>query len=175
MPDDMVKYAHRANISRPLTSGEVRLARAVFGAALDVSRIKIHNRPYLIGQGRGVAMTPNGEVWFRPEDYKPDFSRLATDSAWLIHELTHAWQLQTGRSVRFRGLAEQFGRLFGNDPYPYGELDPARPFGSYKNEQQAAIVEDYFRLTQRLKPRYGSGELSTYRRVIPFLPNPRAQ
>lgn len=164
-----------AVIARGLTAGETRLARAVFGTALDPSRVRIHNRPYMPGQGKGVAMTPNGDVWFRPEDYVADFSLNVGKSAWLVHELVHAWQYQTNRSTRVRGFFEHAGRLIGLDPYRYGQLDPAKPFASYKNEQQAAIVEDYFRLTQRLQPRFGSGSLQDYRAVIPFLPRPAAR
>ncbi len=159
-------------IDRLLTDGEAGLARAIFGDALDLSRVRIHNRAYLPGQGKGVAMTPNGELWFRPEDYLPDFSILVGNAAWMIHELTHAWQFQTGRSLRLRGLFEQFGRVFGRDPYAYGELDPARPFASYMNEQQATIVEDYFRLRQHQPPAHGTGALDDYRRVIPFVEDP---
>lgn len=157
-------------IVRPLTAGELRLARSVFGAALDPNRVRVHNRPYLPRQGKGIAMTPNGHVWFNPTDYKPDFSRRVTDAAWLVHELTHAWQYQSGRSTRMRGLLEQFGRLWGSDPYPYGAVDPGRRFASYKNEQQAAMVEDYYRVREGLKPRFGSGSLRDYELAIPFVP-----
>ncbi len=159
-----------ASISRALTSGELRVARSVFGTALNVGSVRVHNRPYFVGQGRRVAMTPNGEIWFRSEDYLPDFSSDLDNAAWLVHELTHAWQFQSGRSVRVRGFFEQSSRLFGADPYRYGELDATKPFLSFSNEQQAAIVEDYFRLTNGLGPRRGSGQLAAYRRVIPFLP-----
>ena len=156
-------------IARPLTPGEVELARSVFGDALALDRVRVNNRPYLPGQGRGVAMAPNGHLWFRPEDHLADFSGAVGTAAWLVHELTHVWQHQTGRSVRLRGLVEQTTRLFGVDPYSYGPLDPARAFASYKNEQQAAIVEDYFRLRQGQAPRNGTGELPAYQRSIPFV------
>lgn len=161
----------RRATARPLTSGEVELARSIFGAALDTSRVCVHARAYLPGQAKRVAMTPNGEVWFRPEDHKPDFSRTVGDSAWLVHELVHAWQFQTGRSVRLRGLLEQVGRLFGRNPYLYGLLDPMRPYRSYNNEQQAAIVEDYFRIGHGLAARFGEGAPADYRAAIPFLPD----
>ena len=114
-------------------------------------------------------MTPNGEVWFRPEDYRNDFSLTLADSAWLIHELTHAWQFQTGRQVRLRGLYEQATR-FIRDPYDYGTLNSARSFASYLDEQQASIVSDYYLIQNRQKPRHGQGTLRQYQMVIPFLP-----
>lgn len=115
-------------------------------------------------------MTPNGDVYFNNVDYKNDFSLTVTDAAWLMHELTHAWQYQTHGSVRMRGLLEQIGRLRGADPYQYGKLDPKRPFSTYKNEQQAAMVEDYYRLRHHQHGRYGSGSPEDYELAIPFVP-----
>lgn len=131
-------------IARPLTPGEKHLADAVFRGALNTATVRIHNRPYASYQGRGVAMTPRGEVWFRPDDYLPDFSLRVNDAAWLMHELTHAWQFQHGHNVRRRGLLEQASRVIGINPYRYGALDRSKPFSDYWNEEQGAIVEDYF-------------------------------
>ncbi|MBD8548573.1 hypothetical protein [Sphingomonas sp. CFBP 8760] len=61
-------------------------------------------------------MTSNGDLYFNAVDYKPNFGIRNPDVAWLVQELTHAWQYQTGRSMRMRGLLEQIGRLRGHDP-----------------------------------------------------------
>ena len=165
----MVGAGARSVISRPLTGGEAALAQRIFGETLKVARVRIHNRRYLPWQASKVAMTPNGEVYFGAEDYKADFSRLKEDAAWLMHELTHAWQYQSGRSVKVRGLIEQTQELLGHSAYRYGRIDPSRAFASYRNEQQAAMVEDYFRLGQHMPLRYGSGSLEDYEAAIPFL------
>jgi len=170
MPDLMARHAVGDAVARPLTAGEEQLARGVFGDALKVERVRIHNRRYLPWQKKGIAMAPNGHVYFHELDYKADFSLHDGDAAWLVHELTHAWQHQHGRSVILRGLVEQTGAYLGYSPYKYGKLDPARAFGSYKNEQQAAIVEDHFRTGRRMGPRHGSGSLGDYERAIPFVP-----
>lgn len=171
MPDNMVQYAaSNSDLSRRLTAGETHLAQSVFGFALDTRRVRIHNTRYLPWQARGVAMTPNGELYFRGDDYKDDFSRLKSDAAWLMHELTHAWQHQSGRSVLFRGISEQTQEFFGHSAYRYGQVDPSRRFATYKNEQQAAMVEDYFRLRHRMPLRFGSGSLQDYEAAIPFVP-----
>ncbi len=161
--------ARPPSIARVLTEGEVRLTNSLFAGTVATARVRIHNRPYFRGQGKHVAMSPNGQMWFHPEDHVPDFSINLSASAWFIHEMTHVWQYQSGRSVRIRGLFEQAGRLFGWDPYGYGKPDPGRKFSSYKNEQQASIVEDYFRLLHGMSPRHGSGTLQDYRAAIPFL------
>lgn len=160
--------------ARELTVGEVRLTNTIFLGVVNTSKVRVHNRPYFMGQGKGVAMTPNGEMWFHPEDHVPDFSINVSASAWFIHEMTHVWQYQSGRSVRARGLFEQAGRLFGADPYHYGKLEPGKKFTDYKNEQQASIVEDYYRVLHKMTPRRGSGTLIEYRSAIPFLPIDRS-
>ncbi|RYF09832.1 MAG: type IV secretion protein Rhs [Oxalobacteraceae bacterium] len=170
MPDNMAMYAISKEVNRKLTLGERALANSIFSFGLNLDKVIIHNRPYQPFQSRGVAMTPNGEMWFKAMDFKHDFSTNVLDAAWFLHEMTHVWQFQTGRLVRMRGLLEQIGRLRGSDPYPYGAIDPKRNFSSYKNEQQAALVEDYYRIRHRLKPRYGSGSIEDYERAIPFLP-----
>ena len=170
MPDNMAQYAINSDISRMLTGGEVRLAYAVFGTALHTARVRVHNTRYLPWQKKGIAMTPNGELYFHPEDYKPDFSHVKSDAAWLLHELTHAWQYQTGRSTKVRGLIEQVEDQLGHSAYHYGRIDTRRPFATYKNEQQAAIVEDYFRTKQHMPLRFGSGSLADYEAAIPFVP-----
>lgn len=157
-------------IVRRLTPGELRFASSLFNSALNISLVRVHNKPWFAGQGRHTAMTPNGEVYFQPWDYQSDFSAKIENAAWLMHELTHALQYQSGRSVKVRGFLEQAARLIGGDPYRYGQLDRDRPFDSYMNEQQAMIVEDYFRLTHGLHSVGGAGSLDDYRTVIPFAP-----
>ena len=159
-------------ISRSLTPGEKRIADVIFRGALDTSKVRIHNPAYRSYQGRKVAMTPNGEVWFRPEDYLPDFSLKVNEAGWLMHELTHAWQYQTGRHVQTRGAFEQATRFIGVNPYHYGKLDTTKAFTDYWNEEQGAIIEDYFRILQHQPPVNGSGSLDDYRAVIPFAPKP---
>jgi hypothetical protein len=147
---------------RPLTAGELAAARAVFGDAIAWDRVRIYPRGFTPFQPRNVAVTPLGAVHFRRADFRPDFSGSWSDMAWLIHELVHVWQHQSGVPVLLRGLVER--------RYHYDSLDPAKPFARYGIEQQAAIVEDWFRRTRGIGPRYGAGSEADYRAVIPFLP-----
>lgn len=151
-----------ARARRELTPGELAAARAVFGDAIDWDRVRLHARPFMPFQPKGVAMCPVGAVHFHAADCRPDFSARWRDMAWLIHELTHVWQHQSGVWVIVRGLWER--------RYRYGALDPAKPLRRYGIEQQAAIVEDWFRLSQGQPPWRGTGSEADYRAVIPFLP-----
>ena len=153
------------NRARPrgLTDGEEAAARGVFGDAINWPRVRIWPTPFTPFQPKETAVTPWGAIHFRPEDHLPDFSTGWATMAWLIHELTHVWQHQTGQWVIPRGLWER--------QYRYGALDPARPFRRYGIEQQAAIVEDWFRLTRHQPTWRGSGTPAAYRATIPFLPD----
>lgn len=148
--------------ARRLTEGELTAAREVFGDAIDWDRVHVHARGFTPFQPSGMAVSPLGAVHFGRADHLPDFSVSWDKMAWLIHELAHVWQYQTGVRVILRGLWER--------RYEYGVLDPARPLHRYGIEQQAAIVEDWFRQTRGVPPHRGSGSAADYRAVIPFLP-----
>ena len=152
-----------ADIARELTAGELNYAMRTFEADLDFGKVRIHNVRAYFFQPSDTAITPDGEVYFPPQSYKPDFSTNLSDAAWLIHELTHSWQHQKGMWVRLRGMLVR--------EYAYGDLHTSRrPFLDYGIEQQASIVADWFRLSHGLRAEKGRGELSDYQRIIPFLP-----
>ena len=82
-----------------------------------------------------VAMSPNGEMWYREETYSPDFS-LEDDIVKkhrFMHEMMHVWQTQKGMFVRIRGL------FSGIADYTYS-LDKVDLL-HYGLEQQASIVK----------------------------------
>ena len=156
------KYAND-EIARPLTANETRAARTVFGSAIDYRRVRIHNIVAYFFQPTGTAITPDGEVYFGRSDYLPDFGTRVGNMSWLVHELVHVWQWQKGMWVKSRRLIK--------GKYEYGDLSKDRSnFADYGIEQQAAIVEDYFRITHGLKPRNGTGTHDDYVMTIPFLP-----
>ena len=146
--------------TRSLTSGELVSARGIFGSAITFERVLVHRGKYIFFQPSHKAMTPNGEIYFPEAVYKPDFSQNVPDMSWMIHELTHVWQYQTGVDVR---LAAPF-----STNYEYGKLDATVKFSEFNIEQQAAIVTDYFLKTNGYTAQYGTGSLDDYKAVIPF-------
>ncbi|WP_370521048.1 hypothetical protein [Pantoea sp. BAV 3049] len=76
---------------RLLTLGEVALARGVFGRSIIYPKVWIHCDSYLpLGlQGKNVGMSPNGEIYFRKEQYSPDFSSMSDfrKQHFFIHEM----------------------------------------------------------------------------------------
>jgi hypothetical protein len=145
--------------ARLLTIGEKAEARAVFGEALNLDRVRVHARPRFFFQPKGTAMSPNGHVYYHARDCRADFACGPAPMAWLIHELAHVWQHQTGQWVLLRGMVER--------RYDYGRLTMASRFADFGLEQQASIVEDYYRQTMGLAPRHGEGALAAYKRLVP--------
>ena len=149
----------RTRAARALTDGERAIARGVFGAALDVERVRVHAQPWLPLQFRGAALAPDGHVWFHAEDHRQDFAfEPLAARAWFVHELVHCWQHQQGQSVVLRGAFDR--------RYAY-HLEPGKPFARFGIEQQAEIVAHAFLL------RAGAGipgapPLALYDAVLPF-------
>lgn len=80
--------------------------------------------------------------------------------SFLIHELAHVWQTQSGVWLKVR-------RIFvdGGD-YDYGAINANAALGDYKVEEQASIVADYYRLLRGLQPQHGSGPVASYAAVV---------
>jgi len=131
--------------SRPLTAGEITLARRVFASSIDYTRVRIHARNYIFWQGANYIVTPNGQMYLgRNLRRYTDFSTASLSiQAFFIHEMTHVWQHQCGVNVLFRGIGEQIRHFLGFNQYKY-RLEPGKPFTAYKLEQQGDIMRDYF-------------------------------
>lgn len=143
---------------RPMTAGEIAMAKTVFKDAIDYSLVKIH-KGGLFGQPdrSGNAMTPKGEIYFPSDSFKPDFSSPDLDAAiavWFIHELGHVWQYQLGYSVVWGGVKIGTRGGYSDDgvkhkpapAYRYnldGE-DRGKTLPDFNMEQQAELISHYF-------------------------------
>jgi hypothetical protein len=144
-------------MSRSLTQGERDLARSMFRDSIDFSRVRVHDDKYMFFQPDNSGMTPNGEIYV-DGIYSADYSGESPQrQAFFIHEMVHVWQYQTGiltAGVIGSAILEMIGRAGDYDSaYPY-VLDSSKDLTDYNLEQQASIVEDYFRITRLgLEPR----------------------
>lgn len=137
---------------RALTCGERQLACSVFGQSLSLDHIRIVAHRLIL---RHYAMSPNGNIYFHRKDWKADFSLEPLEvQAWLIHELTHVWQIQQGIAVVQKALLDRRYRYV---------LQAGKCFWNYGVEQQAQMVQDYF-----LQSRRGQ-DCAELKRCIPFL------
>ena len=133
-----------SRIARPLTAGEISMARLVFGDAIDYTRVRVHNTRYLpLVQPKNVCITPNGSLYFHASRYLEDFSLASEEEQhWFMHEMAHVWQHQLGYPVRLRG-AIRLGLS-----YDY-ELSAELSLCDYNMEAQAELLADYFLLRFR--------------------------
>jgi hypothetical protein len=126
--------------SRPLTEGEIALARSVFADAIDYRRVRIVRGKWWPFQHRGIVMAPTGNIHFHPNDprWSDDFSNAPLElQGLLVHELTHVWQTQIRGRFYLPLMRHPFCR------YAY-DLVPGRGFNLYGLEQQAEIVRHAF-------------------------------
>jgi hypothetical protein len=133
--------------ARPLTPGEIELARSVFGDAIDYTHVKLVRRKWWPFQPRDVVMAPTGNIHFHPQSplWSEDFSteRLSLQGLF-IHEMTHVWQAQTRGRFYLVLMRHPFCR------YSYKMVE-GRPFGRYGLEQQAEMMRHRF-LADRGRP-----------------------
>ncbi|MGN6155844.1 MAG: vgr related protein [Sphingomicrobium sp.] len=126
--------------SRSLTSGEIALARSIFGEAIDYSKVRLVLGKWWPFQPRRSAMAPMGNIYFHPDGggWSEDFSKEPLHAqGFFIHEMTHVWQAQKGGRFYLPLARHPFCR------YGY-TVTPGRPFNRYGLEQQAEIVRHLF-------------------------------
>lgn len=128
------------NNARPLTDGEVELARTMFGDSIDYGRVRLVRRRWWPFQPKGIVMAPTGNIHFHPDspNWSDDFSRerMALQGLF-IHEMTHVWQAQSKGRFYLPLMRHPFCR------YSYS-LQDGRAFHDYGLEQQAEIVRHRF-------------------------------
>ena len=88
---------------RRLSAGEIALARGIFADSLDYARVRLMQAPPL----NFNAMAPTGSlIIFSRWNAAWDFAETGLDEqGWLIHELAHCWQGQSGRVLAFAKLS----------------------------------------------------------------------
>ena len=148
---------------RPLTGGEIALARTIFGDAIDYSIVTIRRRKWFPFQPRRTTMAPRGHIHFHPggSAYCDDFAAQSLVRQGLfIHEMTHVWQTQA------RG---EWYLMLNRMPwcrYDYS-LKPGWSLGRYGIEQQAEIVKHAFLLRGGMQLA-GAADKSAYDLLVRF-------
>jgi len=125
---------------RSLTSGEIEMARSIFGDAIDYGLVKLKLGKWWPFQPRRTAMAPMGHIYFHPDGggWSDDFSTESINrQAFFIHEMTHVWQAQKGGRFYLPLMRHPFCI------YRY-RLKPGKPFRRYGLEQQAELVARRF-------------------------------
>jgi len=118
-------------------------AKAFFGPALDLTKVRIRESRLVIGPA-GTGWTCNSVVRFKRARRAEDLPAEST----LIHELGHVWEHQMGQAQLLKGLVEQIGRLRGHDPYDFGGAEGVRratSLAKFTKESQAQILTEYWK------------------------------
>lgn len=128
---------------RTMRDDELRVVRHVFGNSLQRSNeIRLTNVAGLSGRPFTVPSHAGGAVVNLGRDYVHG-DRISSMSL-LIHELTHAWQIQRSLAPEVflcNAALVQIANELGERVYDYVA---GKQWSSYGLEQQAHIIEDWF-------------------------------
>ena len=159
---------------RPLTRGEIDMARLVFRDSIDYSRVKVFKKKYLpFGiQHKNTVIAPNGNIYCHPgESFKEDFSSEGFNLKILfIHEMAHVWQWQRGFPIKRHGFWTAItGGYTKESAYEYDSArDKGKTFPEFNFEQQAEIISHYFAAKYLKDDRY-LPELAFLEGVLKYL------
>jgi hypothetical protein len=137
--------------TRSLNPEERRIARSVFGDAIDLDQVRIDDR----------AFVGSKQYHFAYVSFHTVNSWGALDAGILIHELMHIWQYQQLGAVYIPKALRAQRSVMG---YNYGGVAMLREHlrGGlvwFNLEQQADLVTDYFRLKNGLPTQWGHAGL----------------
>ncbi|MEJ7807480.1 MAG: hypothetical protein WKG03_16340 [Telluria sp.] len=126
--------------TRSLTPGEIAMARMLFKDGIDYSKVKLHNYEFVwLLQPNDTAMTPQGEIYFHPKEFREDFSAESIYARhWFMHEMVHVWQYQLGYPTLTKGA----NRLAVW--YKYALFENHRGLEQYNMEAQGDLLADYW-------------------------------
>jgi hypothetical protein len=145
--------------SRLLKQSEIEFARQVFQDQLPYG--KVHIASYYLPGNQGVPVTlasvssiipvaslRNYTIYFGPEVFR-DGADQPNIRDTFIHELTHVWQgFHSGLGWEYMiesMIAQGHAVLTTGDRNKAYEYKPGREWGDYNVEQQALLVQDWFR------------------------------
>jgi len=153
--------------SRSLTPIELTEARIVFGDGLAYGRVRVAESagwtnalPRLRGlfSGRTLPIADNavtlGSTTYFPRRLRTSLDSLAAgqfgDFAWLIHELTHAWQaehigaryLTKAIGIQLRGKGNVYD--YGGESAVLAAVEAGTLLRAFDVEQQGEIARDYY-------------------------------
>lgn len=145
--DHCLKRSFVMSKSRSLTPSEILLAKSIFSDSIDYSSVKIYDGKYMPFQPHASGMTPNGKIYVNGI-YVKDYGITKDETkAFFIHEMVHVYQYQL-KILNLIGSAIGSSLKTGfnyTQAYEY-RLDANKDLLDYGIEQQAQIIEDYYRV-----------------------------
>ncbi len=137
---------------RKITDGERSLLRRVFEETLPYPKLEVATNDHNIG-GKTNSLTPEDVPYLSTTVWCADFSGPSVpknDQSTFIHEFVHVWQHYHGVH-KLVSAAWQFVRHVGDyDEAYWYDLADSNDLTDYNLEQQAAIIEDFWRINSGL-------------------------
>ncbi|MEP6634930.1 MAG: hypothetical protein ABJA62_12065, partial [Luteimonas sp.] len=154
----LTELAEGTGPKRNLHMNEVMALKLVFGQSLPYNKIGVFNSNLdrVRGRGKTAGAVTSGSwnIHLDQRIYAGDMSFDGEAMGILAHEATHVWQYSGHRNA---------AGYFSGKTYPYSlsshKLSDAfgtEHFSKYGVEQQAAMVEDIFRIGYGMAPGYGT-------------------
>lgn len=138
---------------RGLSAEEIKLAEIIYKTSIDYKKVFVHkgkygDLPYGYGQPDNTFMTPNGEIYAPANVYSSDYALESDDlKATFIHEMCHVWQYQRNiKNVKTSAIIEWAWHGTDYNEAYYYKLEEYKDLKEFGLEQQAVIIEDYYRV-----------------------------
>jgi hypothetical protein len=85
---------------RELTVGEKALVRSIFADSIALDRVHIVAHKLIL---KNYALSPNGQIYFHPQNYCEDFSKSALRvQSWFIHEMISISSIKIDNNYKFQ-------------------------------------------------------------------------
>lgn len=156
--------------ARKLTSGEISLARQIYGDSIDYDKVRIYDEKHNPFQPDNTVVTPDGNIYYPESLASNDYSNGSSSQKGLfIHEMAHILQHQNGMNV----IAE---RIWDGPNYDYSPIFEGTPFHKLPMEAQAEFLEDLYKKRNDIPidPNKGDGSvdpqipLEEYEKNVPM-------
>jgi hypothetical protein len=148
---------------RKITDGERSLLRMVYEETLPYPKLEVATNDYNIG-GKTNSLTPEDVPYLSTTIWCADFSGPSVpkgDQGTFIHEFMHVWQHYHGVH-KLLSAAWQYARHLGDyDEAYWYDLADSNDLTDYNLEQQAAIIEDFWRINSGLGTLRNKGTINS--------------
>jgi hypothetical protein len=159
-------------IPRLLTAGEKGLLFPIFGDTINYNEQIVARNDGEVG-GPDNSFTPGYFPNMAPNLWSWDYSGESPGrTAVFVHEMVHTWQSGHGSHNVLRGLYLwiKYDHITGDydNSYEY-DLDSSTSLSDFNMEQQAQIIEDYYRVSKSLAPDKNVGTRKSVADYLPYV------
>jgi len=148
---------------RKITDVERSLLRMVFEETLPYPKLEVATNDWNIG-GKTNSITPEDVPYLSTTIWCADFSGVSVpknDQSTFIHEFTHVWQHYHGVHKLLSAAWAYISNKGDYDDAYWYDLADSDDLTDYNLEQQAAIIEDFWRINSGLGTLRNKGTINS--------------